>query len=281
MIQHRVVVFKLFPVNNRLSYSSRLALPPKESLLSALWRPDLQIPKSNNYVSCSRRTLQRYRYQFDLRKSEMNGPTKDFKWFGEGFDGFPRGLPDDCVEYALYIVDANLKQIDIRQKLREVQKSADILTKKLLEGYIWQRDSFKLDFAQAKGMSLGYKRRSRARFNVVTPGLQHLRGSTKFGDSIEDEWLIVYILHQLSREHPEVWIRAVDTDGQFLLIEAANHVPAWLNPEIAKFRVRRIAGVITDHLNLFRYGSIEASFASSLQPNRQRDTQRSSRRPRP
>lgn len=168
----------------------------------------------------------------------MNGSTEDFKWFGEGFDGFPRGLPDDCVDYALYIIDTKLQQIDIRHKLREVQKSANVLTKKLLEGYIWQRDNFKLNFAQEKGMSLGYSRRSGARINAVTPGLQFLRGRTNYGDSIEDEWLIVYILHQLSREHPDVWIRAVDRDGQFLLIEAANQLPTWLNPEVAKFRVR-------------------------------------------
>ena len=54
---------------------------------------------------------------------------------------------------------------------------------------------------------------------------------------MEDEWLIVYILRELSSEFPQIWIRVVDTDGQFLLIEAANALPRWLNPEIADFRV--------------------------------------------
>lgn len=85
----------------------------------------------------------------------MDGSTEDFKWFGEGFDGFPREIPSDCVEYALYVINAKLQQIDVRRKLREVQNSANILTKKLLNGYIWQRDSFKLDFAQKKGTSVG------------------------------------------------------------------------------------------------------------------------------
>lgn len=57
----------------------------------------------------------------------------------------------------------------------------------------------------------------------------------------------MYILHQISKEHPDVWIRAVDTDGQFLLIEAANHLPTWLSPEVAKFRVRRAVCVINVH----------------------------------
>lgn len=92
----------------------------------------------------------------------MDGSAEDFKWFGEGFDGFPRDLPNDCIEYALYVVDAKLQQIDIRQKLRKIQNSANALTKTLLDGYIWQRDNFKLDFALENGTSLGYVRRSRA-----------------------------------------------------------------------------------------------------------------------
>lgn len=31
--------------------------------------------------------------------------------------------------------------------------------------------------------------------------------------------------------------RVYDTDGEFLLIEAANALPKWLNPEIADHRV--------------------------------------------
>lgn len=54
---------------------------------------------------------------------------------------------------------------------------------------------------------------------------------------MEDEWLIVYILRELSKQFPQIWIRIVDTDGQFLLIEAANALPRWLNPEVADFRV--------------------------------------------
>jgi hypothetical protein len=54
---------------------------------------------------------------------------------------------------------------------------------------------------------------------------------------VEDEWLVVYILRELSKLYPDLWIEAVDTDGQFLLIEAANALPRWLNPEIADHRV--------------------------------------------
>src|ERR1700691_4056524 len=67
--------------------------------------------------------------------------------------------------------------------------------------------------------------------------MMHLRGLTNYGDSLEDEWLIVYILKELSKQFPDLWIKTVDTDGEFLLIEAANALPRWLNPEIADNRV--------------------------------------------
>ena len=67
-------------------------------------------------------------------------------------------------------------------------------------------------------------------------GMIYLHGVTSYGDSVEDEWLIVYILKELSSRFPELWIKVVDTDGEFLLIEAANALPQWLNPEIADNR---------------------------------------------
>lgn len=74
-------------------------------------------------------------------------------------------------------------------------------------------------------------------------GFGFLRGRTNYGDSIEDEWLVVFILHELSQKFSDAWIRIVDTDGEFLLIEAANVLPPWLNPEVAEFRVRSTCGV--------------------------------------
>ena len=64
-----------------------------------------------------------------------------------------------------------------------------------------------------------------------------LHGRTNFGDSIEDEWLIVFLIRELTLSFPDLWAKIVDTDGQFLLIEAANALPKWLNPEVADNRV--------------------------------------------
>ncbi|KAK7700455.1 hypothetical protein SLS57_012096 [Botryosphaeria dothidea] len=146
-------------------------------------------------------------------------PQDDFKWFGEGFDGFPKRLPDDTVEYIIYVIDAKLSSdSQVRERLRTVETAANLLCKKLLKDYIWQRESFKLELRREDGTWL-------------------LRGITNYGDSVADEWLIVYLLREISKQYPDAWIRVYDTDGEFLLIEAANALPKWLNPEVAENRI--------------------------------------------
>ncbi|KAF8866088.1 SGT1-domain-containing protein [Acephala macrosclerotiorum] len=149
----------------------------------------------------------------------MDTQDDGLKCFGEGFDGFPKRLPEDCVEYSLFIIDSKLKnQKELLARLEGVRKESVKLAENLLKDYIWQRDSFKLELEGGKG-------------------LMYLHGLTNYGDSVEDEWLIVYILRELSDRFPELWIKVIDTDGEFLLIEAANALPRWLNPEIADNRV--------------------------------------------
>ncbi|CAI9625799.1 unnamed protein product [Alternaria burnsii] len=148
----------------------------------------------------------------------MDGPQDDLKWFGQGFDGFPKKLPDDVVEYTVFIIDSRLSDIQTRERLQAFQRALTILEKRFLKEYIWQRDSLALDLVREEHQWL-------------------LKGRSNYGDSVADEWLIVYFLRELSKEFKDVWIRIYDSDGEFLLIEAANALPKWLNPEVAENRV--------------------------------------------
>ncbi|KAK5697733.1 hypothetical protein LTR17_023850 [Elasticomyces elasticus] len=155
-------------------------------------------------------------------------PDDGLKWFGEGFDGFPKRLPDDCVEYVIYVIDEKLKDIaTIRARLKQILNVATEICKQHTKDYIWQRDAFQLRLRPSLEETIETKSQT----------MPHLRGRTDFGDSVADEWLIVYLLLELSKRCPEIWIRVYDTDGEFLLIEAANSLPKWLNPEIAENRV--------------------------------------------
>ncbi|KAI0012402.1 SGT1-domain-containing protein [Xylariaceae sp. FL0662B] len=136
------------------------------------------------------------------------------EFFQNGFTGFPRRLPDNCVEYMLFIIDSQIDEArTLLSRLENVRKAAVQLCDDLAKGYIWQRDSFQLQVQRDQD-------------------LVYLHGTTDYGDSVEDEWLIAYLLRELTRSFPTLWVRIFDSDGEFLLVEAANVLPRWLSPEI-------------------------------------------------
>jgi hypothetical protein len=82
----------------------------------------------------------------------MESVKDEFDGFGVGFNGFPKRLPDDCVEYTLFVIDSRLKsQKEILARLEAVRKESLKLMQTLLGDYIWQRESFKLEVENGKG----------------------------------------------------------------------------------------------------------------------------------
>lgn len=66
----------------------------------------------------------------------------------------------------------------------------------------------------------------------------HFYGITHFGENINDEWFLVSLVFELTRRITGLIVRVVDSDGEFILIEAADHLPQWANPESCEQRVR-------------------------------------------
>ncbi|KAJ6152494.1 hypothetical protein N7497_006813 [Penicillium chrysogenum] len=150
---------------------------------------------------------------------------EDLAWFQSTFRPIPKPeLPDDAVEYSIYHIPPSPtptvidEAAETRARLLEVQRTAADLTKDLLKDYIWQREAFRLEITKEDGIT-------------------SLQGRTSFGDSIEDEWVIVYFLRELTKRHKDIWVKVVDGDGEFLLIEAAGTLPAWIEPDVADNRV--------------------------------------------
>ncbi|MDA4132338.1 MAG: hypothetical protein OK454_04335, partial [Thaumarchaeota archaeon] len=98
-------------------------------------------------------------------------------------DGFSRQLPDNCVEYMLFLIDQRggpkaQKTTTLLSALEAIKKEAIQVGNELTslgdgERYIWQR-------------SEGFRLELRSR-----DGLAYLWGSTDYGDAVEDEWLVV------------------------------------------------------------------------------------------
>jgi hypothetical protein len=133
---------------------------------------------------------------------------------------FQRSAPSSWVEYMLFLFNSPASEADVSQQLETIRETALEICSALTREYLWQREDFGLHIAKHED------------------GTAFLLGRTDFGDSVEDEWLIVYLLRKLSQKFPDLWIRVSDgADGEFLLIEAAEVLPQWLSPEIDTNRV--------------------------------------------
>ncbi|XP_062435966.1 protein ecdysoneless homolog [Rhea pennata] len=121
---------------------------------------------------------------------------------------------EDAVRYRLFPVAGG------EAPLRRLAEGILLRFAPLLAAYIWQRQPFRLRCVPARG---------------DTPA--HIGGTTQFGDNVEDEWFIVYLVREITREFPELAASVDDDDGEFLLIEAADFLPKWLSPDNSDNRV--------------------------------------------
>uniref|UniRef100_A0AAQ5YLL1 Ecdysoneless homolog (Drosophila) n=1 Tax=Amphiprion ocellaris TaxID=80972 RepID=A0AAQ5YLL1_AMPOC len=132
-----------------------------------------------------------------------------------------RVIQEDMVQYKLFLIQTDGSSTQ-ETKTRLTDLLEEILAKvaPLLMQYIWQHQPFNLKYHPEKG---------------GVPA--HIGGSTQFGDNVEDEWFIVYLLQQITETFPELAATVEDNDGEFILIEAAEDLPKWLNPDTSENRV--------------------------------------------
>lgn len=100
--------------------------------------------------------------------------------------------------------------------------------------FIWQCQQFHLALAELSAES------------ARAAGVQRffLRGETRVGDEIQDEWVITALLVALTKQFPDVVVRVRDSDGEFLLIECADALPEWVHPENSADRVLLCSGAL-------------------------------------
>ncbi|XP_051117160.1 protein ecdysoneless homolog isoform X2 [Andrographis paniculata] len=127
--------------------------------------------------------------------------------------------PDDTVFYSIY-PDSSVgaaAAVVVADELQSLHLRILNHISPIVSPYIWQHQSFTLSIASAP--------------------IPHLSGHLRFGDNLEDEWFVVYILFEISKAFPDLSVRVWDSDGEFLLIETAYHLPKWLKPETSDNRV--------------------------------------------
>ncbi|KAG5891261.1 hypothetical protein JTB14_019668 [Gonioctena quinquepunctata] len=138
---------------------------------------------------------------------------------------------DDFIEYFLFppinIEDEKEQEVLISTVLEKANK----IVQKFSRDYLWHKDEFKLIPRTSISNSLGFIEGDK---ETLPP---HLYGVSHYGDNIEDEWFMVFILQQLTKDIDGSIARVHDVDGEFLLIEAADYLPTWANPDTCENRV--------------------------------------------
>ena len=157
--------------------------------------------------------------------------------------------------YCISVGDKSLFSVadDTAEALENLRAQCLSIVLPLTRGYIWQRDGFDLRSSAAQQPPWRQKRASGVsgrdasgtqRSSSSSSGLAGFRegplpclwGVAQFGDNLEDEWLVTWLLCELTARVPGTAARAWDNDGEFLLIEAAYSLPRWLKPETATNR---------------------------------------------
>ncbi|XP_006280144.2 protein ecdysoneless homolog [Capsella rubella] len=135
-------------------------------------------------------------------------------------------LPDDTVFFSIF-PDSSLSGAgsETSAALQSLHLEIIDFVSPFTSPYIWQHEPFSLSIALSSSCA------------CTDTAMPHLHGKLKYGDNLEDEWFAVFLLFRISAAFPSNSIRVWDTDGEFLLIEAAFHLPRWLNPETSLNRV--------------------------------------------
>ncbi|PKI62545.1 hypothetical protein CRG98_017066 [Punica granatum] len=150
-------------------------------------------------------------------------PALDSDPFASIFSRNGSRLPDDTVFYAIF-PDASLSSPapDLSLRLQSLRHDILAAVSPFTSSYIWQHEPFSLSISSSSS-------------TAAEP--LHLHGKLRYGDNLEDEWFVVFLLFHITRKFPDLSARVWDTDGEFLLIEAAFHLPRWLNPSTSLNRV--------------------------------------------
>ncbi|OCH96667.1 SGT1-domain-containing protein [Obba rivulosa] len=153
----------------------------------------------------------------------------------------PPAISEDTLQYTLYPP----ADISDRASVTTLAALMNAYVESLLPGHMWHRDPFELKVVSNPDGE-GYV----------------LEGHMRVGDCVDDEWCAVWLLKEISAKW-DVVISVFDSDGEFLLIEAAESLPDWVTPSNAENRV----WIYSSHLHLIPLSHVSAS---SSKPHRKK-----------
>jgi hypothetical protein len=105
----------------------------------------------------------------------------------------PRAFPlptiaEDTLHYAVHL--SQTESTDAAALALLITRHVESL---LIQPWLWNKDGWELKHVRGKGRAEGDGRK--------------LEGRMRVGDAVDDEWLVVWLLREVSRQWPELVIR--------------------------------------------------------------------------
>jgi hypothetical protein len=139
----------------------------------------------------------------------------------------PPSISEDTIQYTLYPPPALAEKSSATTLAACVQAYVS----ELLPNFIWHRDPFEVKVVKDINSA------------AAKDNKWMLEGRMRVGDSVDDEWCVVWILREVSKKW-DLAISVMDSDGEFLLIEAAEALPSWVKPSNSENRVWIYSGIL-------------------------------------
>ncbi|KAL7299746.1 hypothetical protein TKK_0007496 [Trichogramma kaykai] len=148
----------------------------------------------------------------------------------------------ECFLYPRFSYTLSADQVTedaLRQEIAAYEKDC----KPYVKDYLWHRD----------GLEFRPRTKQALQFESVVEGtsratefdlLPHIHVLLRFDEDIGDEWFVVFLIQKLTKKYEGLIARMVDSDGEFLMIEAADELPVWATPETCQNRVFMMNGAL-------------------------------------
>ncbi|CAK9830564.1 Protein ecdysoneless [Anthophora retusa] len=145
---------------------------------------------------------------------------------------------DDVLECFLYpkiCYTTPVETITEEMLLQEIAKFNEKIAV-YVNNYIWHHDSliFQPRTKQALLLEQLIENSTTVEESNILP---HIYVRLRFDEDITDEWFIVFLIFKLTQAFDGLIAKVTDSYGEFLLIEAADVLPSWANPETCENHV--------------------------------------------
>ncbi|XP_008543251.1 protein ecdysoneless [Microplitis demolitor] len=141
----------------------------------------------------------------------------------------------ECFLYPKFCYSMETDSVSETILNEEINKYNEFINK-FTNDYLWHHDSLVFHPRTKQAIVLNQMLHT-STVSQESSLVPHIYASLRFDEDVGDEWFTVFLIFKLTESFDGLIARLVDSDGEFLLIETANYLPRWAEPETCQDRV--------------------------------------------